>query len=69
VGFDAKSAIRVQAVQVKEEMEEPKEGAVNKREGSSELESMYVVMKENESRSYGALKMSDESMTRDEHYR
>ena len=28
-----KSAIRVQAVQLKEEMEEPKEAAVNKREG------------------------------------
>jgi len=28
-----KSAIRLQAVQMKEEMEEPKEAAVNKREG------------------------------------
>jgi hypothetical protein len=28
-----KSVIRVQAVQLKEEMEEPKEAAVNKREG------------------------------------
>ena len=28
-----KSAIRVQAVQLKEEMEEPKEAAVNKGEG------------------------------------
>jgi hypothetical protein len=45
VGVEAKSAIRVQAVQVKKEIEEPKEAAVNKREGSSQLESMYVVMK------------------------
>ena len=40
--------IRVQAVQVKEEMEEPKEAAVNKREGRvnvANLKGTYVVMK------------------------
>ena len=44
--------IRVQAVQVKGEMEEPKEAAVNKREGrvnnAANLKGTYVVMKENE---------------------
>ena len=36
--------IRVQEVQVKEEMEEPKEAAVNKREGAANLKGTYVVM-------------------------
>jgi hypothetical protein len=33
-----KSAIRLRVLQVKEEMEEPKEAAVNKREGAAKFE-------------------------------
>jgi hypothetical protein len=55
VGVEAEECnkiIRVQAVQVKGEMEEPKEAAVNKREGmvnnAANLKGTYVVMRENE---------------------
>jgi hypothetical protein len=46
VGVEAEEECNKSTVQVKEEMVEPKEAAVNKREGSSELENMYIVSDE-----------------------
>ena len=62
VGVEAEECnkiIRVQEVQVKEEMEEPKEAAVNKREGrvnAANLKGTYLCSDEGKQ----ALKMSDD---------
>ena len=51
VGVEAEECnkiIRVEAVQVKEEMEEPKEAEREGRVNAANLKGTYVVMKENE---------------------